>query len=364
MALTLRKMKTDYFEYQSNIKKSIDLSKEAISYNIKSSSSWASLGISYLEKFFNISRDINDLKNSLKAYTIAISNCKKEESLDMILNKSMINLYLENYQDAINDIKLINQYIKEDTYNSEQYQSLSLNDLYQENFNQLKNIEKFIEKISSLIKNKCNIKDKFFLKIVWGNQNPILEVIKNNDLQNNSDNIEKDENKSNQALSQKTESSLLYSLKPGKNTNKYIRLRIISEVTTVFGFNRSFIAVDETNNYISLSIYNLKNSIGLIGQEVLIYEPNLVKIKATFDKKVYEYNTIRIDLFSQRSLKYNIEKEWLKQIEDNNNKIENNTKDAPDYTLNDLSRMNLVINNEFLNDMKDIDYSKIMIYCS
>ena len=47
---------------------------------------------------------------------------------------------------------------------------------------------------------------------------------------------------------------------------------------------RSFIAVDETNNYISLSIYNLKNSISLIGQEVLIYEPNLVKIKATFDK--------------------------------------------------------------------------------
>jgi len=54
----------------------------------------------------------------------------------------------------------------------------------------------------------------------------------------------------------------------------------------------------------------------------------------------------------------------LKQTEDNNNKIENNTKDTPDYTLNDLSRMNLVINNEFLNDMKDIDYSKIMIDCS
>jgi len=34
----------------------------------------ASLGISYLEKFFNISRDINDLKNSLKAYTIAVIN--------------------------------------------------------------------------------------------------------------------------------------------------------------------------------------------------------------------------------------------------------------------------------------------------
>jgi len=71
MALTLRKMKTgiqyifkiinfhsfifinnhiitsskflDYFEYQSNIEKSIDLSKEAISYNIKNCSSWGKL---------------------------------------------------------------------------------------------------------------------------------------------------------------------------------------------------------------------------------------------------------------------------------------------------------------------------------
>jgi len=63
-------------------------------------------------------------------------------------------------------------------------------------------------------------------------------MIKKNDLQNGSDNIEKDENKSNQAISRKTESCLIYTLKPGKNIDKYIRLRIISEVTTVFGFTR------------------------------------------------------------------------------------------------------------------------------
>ncbi|OUM67288.1 hypothetical protein PIROE2DRAFT_5352 [Piromyces sp. E2] len=40
MALTLRKSKTDYLEYQMNIKKSIDLSKKAINYNINNSTSW------------------------------------------------------------------------------------------------------------------------------------------------------------------------------------------------------------------------------------------------------------------------------------------------------------------------------------
>jgi len=76
-----------------------------------------------------------------------------------------------------------------------------------------------------------------------------------------------------------------------------------------------------------------------------------------------EYNTIRIDLYSQRSLQHYIEEEWLKQ----NNIIENQMNElcsSEEYTLNSLKRMNLVVNGEFLNDIKDIDYSKIMIDCS
>jgi len=42
--------------------------------------------------------------------------------------------------------------------------------------------------------------------------------------------------------------------------------------------------VDETNQYVSLSIYNLRNDISLIGKEILVYEPIFNKIKIKYDK--------------------------------------------------------------------------------
>jgi len=61
---------------------------------------------------------------------------------------------LENYQDGINDLKLINQYIKEKVYKQDHFPSLSLDNLYQENLNKIKKIEQYLEKTSVLIKNK------------------------------------------------------------------------------------------------------------------------------------------------------------------------------------------------------------------
>ncbi|ORX88308.1 hypothetical protein BCR32DRAFT_288812 [Anaeromyces robustus] len=360
MALTLRKIKTNYSEYISNINKSIDLSKTAISFDVNNCLSWGiidmnnnpSLGMSYLEKFFNISRDTSDLKSSLKAYTIAISHCKKENSLDMLLNKFMINSYLENYQESLNNLRLINKYIKEEIFNAESYPSLSFDELYNNNTNQISKLEQYTKKISSLIKNKCNIKDKYFLKITWGHQNILLDTInKKSNNKNNNDNKSKEKKSFNSHI----ESTIISNLKIGKNPMKYIRLRIISEVTTVFGYNRSFIAVDETNNYTSLSIYNLKNNIPLIGQEILIFEPEYNIIKITYNTTI-EYNVIRIDLYTQKSLQYDIETEVLKQTSSILEMKESNAN--CEYTLEQLKRLNLIIHNEFLDDMKDLNYSK------
>ncbi|ORX43828.1 hypothetical protein BCR36DRAFT_406653 [Piromyces finnis] len=361
MALTLRKIKTNYLEYKGNIEKSIELSKKSIQYNIKNSSSWASLGITYLENFFNITRDINDLRNSLKAYTIAFSHCSKEESLDILLNKLTTNLYMENYQNGINDLKLINKYIQEKVYKQDQFLSTSLEELFQKNIKKIKKIEQYLEKMSLLIKNKCNIKDKYFLKIEWGRDNPFKQCIdKSNPDFNNDNEITKQDDRKDEV---EFESLMISSLKNGKNNNKCIRLRIISEVTSIFGYNRSFIAVDETNHYIALSIYNLNNNFELIGQEILVYEPELFNIKASFEHGNIDYKTIRIDLFSQRSLQHFIEKEWLKQ-----NKVfvdqKSKSYSSDMNSITTIKRMHLFVNGKVLDDMMDIDYSNIMIDCS
>jgi len=362
MALTLRKIETDFSGYKANLEKSISLSKKAISNDINDSTSWASLGISYLEKFFNISRDTNDLQSSLKAYTIAFSHCKKEKSLDMLLNRYMINSYLENYKEAMDDLKLMNKYIKEKVFSSEFYSSFSLEEIYRENTNQLSKLEQYVEKVSSLIQNKCNIKDKYFLRIEWGKQNPILDIIGNsNEVGENKNFIENKDNRSkSKVIPKNIEQIMVSSLKFGLNKMKYLRLRVISEVTTPFGFNRSLIAVDETNQYVSLSIYNLRNDISLIGKEILVYEPIFNKIKIKYDKNTIEYNTIRIDLYSQRSIQRNIGKECPDTMNNNENENENEKQATlKQYTLNDLKKLNLIVNNEFLDDLNDVEYSKI-----
>ena len=90
--------------------------------------------------------------------------------------------------------------------------------------------------------NQCNIKDIFFLKIEWGTQNPFTKIIRNNNNNIGNKSLESHDDetvkKSNSVNKPKIESSMISSLKQGKNANKYVRLRIISEVTTVFGFNR------------------------------------------------------------------------------------------------------------------------------
>ncbi|OUM67287.1 hypothetical protein PIROE2DRAFT_5351 [Piromyces sp. E2] len=265
----------------------------------------------------------------------------------------------------MNDLKRINQYIKEKVYKQDQFPSISLDHLYQENLDKIKNIEQHIEKTSLLIKNKCNIKDMVFLKIEWGIKNPITKIVKtNNSGENDSDGNDRETIKKNNKLTKpKIESTMISSLKQGNNTNKYVRLRIISEVSIAFGFNRSFIAVDEVNKYISLSIYNLNNKIELVGQEIIIYEPELFKIKASYKNNDIEYNTIRIDLYNKRSLKHYIEKEWLNYT-DVNDRSNNEVLSTKIDNLTTLKRMNLIVNGEFLNDITDIDYSKIMIDCS
>eukprot|EP00833_Pecoramyces_ruminatium_P006072 jgi/Orpsp1_1/1180104/evm.model.c7180000072184.1 len=294
-----------------------------------------------------------------------------------------INSYLENYQESIEDLKLMNKYIKEKIFSSELYSSFSLDDIYRENTDQLNKIEQYVEKISSLIKNKCNIKDILFLKIIWGKQNPIMNLFDENNNNNNNNNNNDNEcnstneinesdsnnknnnndinNKSNNTHDINIEQIMISSLKPGLNKMKYMRLRVISEISTAFGFSRSCIAVDETNNYIALSIYNLKNDIPLIGKEIIVYEPIFNTIKVKYDKEFIKYDTIRINLYSQKSLKLNIEKEsqcleFDLSIDDYENK---NVKKENKFTLNNLKNINLIINNEFLDEVNDIEYSKI-----
>jgi len=56
----------------------------------------------------------------------------------------------------MDDLKLMNKYIKEKVFSSEFYSSFSLEEIYRENTNQLSKLEQYVEKVSSLIQNKVN----------------------------------------------------------------------------------------------------------------------------------------------------------------------------------------------------------------
>ena len=261
LSMIIRTKETQSLEEKQKIaQESLDYAKKAISIDLQDSFSWYIYGNAYFYKAFIDKTQYNDLRLSLNAYNKAQDKLSKYKNPDLFYNRGVVHAYLENYQNAYNDFKQANDI--DETLKSDVL---------------CENILDIVQTTYKSIKNMCRLKPKKLAQIIASIPHNLKADIKYELIKGNE-------------------------FSEGKNANKLITGKIISNIKSSFDVPISFVCVDYSSNFFCLSVYNISNefvnTISYTTSTFVVLEPEVKKItmniKEGNTEKQVEYFCIQV----------------------------------------------------------------------
>eukprot|EP00331_Platyophrya_macrostoma_P022910 CAMPEP_0176438464 /NCGR_PEP_ID=MMETSP0127-20121128/19300_1 /TAXON_ID=938130 /ORGANISM="Platyophrya macrostoma, Strain WH" /LENGTH=417 /DNA_ID=CAMNT_0017822421 /DNA_START=740 /DNA_END=1993 /DNA_ORIENTATION=+ len=253
-------------ERTKNVAKSVEYAKEAVGQDIKDGESWYVLGNAYLHNYFANSRKLVELQTALKAYTQAELNSKWDNP-DLYYNRGEIQLYLEEYNQAI------------DSYNRAH--------TLDESLNAKEKSAKIIElndAIQYAVDNKGKYKPKKLAVIVKS----IPTVLK---------------------TQPKHLGDVKYTIKAledcaiGENKGCILSCKVTNVITKKSDVPARFVIVDFKATFGCVSIYHCNDEIyEKISEQTEIYVVNPVVKNVKFSLKDKEYNYLAVQVFDPDSI--------------------------------------------------------------
>ncbi|KAI9136551.1 hypothetical protein BKA69DRAFT_1178831 [Paraphysoderma sedebokerense] len=275
LSMVMRQIGQNTEQRLQNIQQSVELCKEAVKMDVKDGISWLILGTSYLKLFFSVTQDQKDLMRALNAYGLAES-CDMINNPDLYYNRAVTHQYLQNYAASIADY-LRASYLDPITLNSAEC---------------LHNLLSYIAKTQSLIQKKANLKPKklrFQLDSFKDSPDPLKHFGEGKrEVAGIGELVEADI----KCESGKNGGSVLNG---NANGSVVLGVKVLAEVHNVIEVPKSYIVMDKEGAVFNLTIYNIRNDLIRMFNDIAIVNPVLVNNRIAIGETIISYPTVRVD---------------------------------------------------------------------
>ncbi|CAG5054352.1 unnamed protein product [Parnassius apollo] len=256
-------------EAASLILKSVELAKEAVSYDIKDGVSWTVLGNAYLCQFFTVAQDPATLKLCLSAYKQAWLDPIAKGQPDLYYNKGIALKYEENYNEALENFDY----------------ACRLDPPWQAPQTELTKLVQYLTATNDLVRTRGKLKNKRLAQMVQSLDKKMLGVY-------GPGNFHTFGSRRDVVL----EYSRLDGLAEGANENKVVLGRVVGSIHNGNAVPFTFAIVDESMECVCVTVYNWADGRGaIIGDCVAIPEPNLQMHKLDSKLATYNFKSIRLN---------------------------------------------------------------------
>jgi len=251
LSMVIRQLGNGPEEKLENIRRAIDLAKQALNVDMNDGESWYILGNAQLAYFFESygTVGLDELQKCILAYKKAERDRSEsgEFILDLHHNRGVVFRYLERYQDSLIDLERAHE----------------IDPSWDRPTQTIQEIRDMTNKIKTNIDRSCNIKPQKLEEII----KPLIRV----------------------------NSISLQDLNMGSNEQKSLHAVVITYVLNPIEIPTILILCDRNKEFFAISIYHVKKDFAKPGDILTIQEPFIKKISLKGEKDI-EYKTVVIDL--------------------------------------------------------------------
>ncbi|XP_032438497.1 tetratricopeptide repeat protein 5 [Xiphophorus hellerii] len=269
LSMVLRQLPTpNKDQHGKHVLESVDLAREAVQLDAGDGTSWCILGNAYLSLFFNCGQNPQFSQQALSAYAKSATDRIASSMPDLHFNRANLFYYEEMFGCALEGYS----------------RAAALDPNWAEPLEKEKQLLEYLEKVTELIQNKGKVKSRR-LKTMLSNLNTsALGPCSSPQFRAPSGRVG--------SLEPRPLSSLTHGHNGGVAALGKVVFSLASQGRMAFTFGM----VDSEETCLVVMVYNTADNWGvLIGDSVVIPEPNVKRHSITHKDKSYDFKSIRVD---------------------------------------------------------------------
>ncbi|RVE60483.1 hypothetical protein OJAV_G00181250 [Oryzias javanicus] len=256
-------------EHRKQVLQSVDLARQAVQLDVKDGTSWHILGNAFVSLFFTCGQDPKFSQQALSAYAESESVDKAASSFsELHFNRATLFQYEEMFACALAGFR----------------RAAELDPSLDEPPERENQLLEYLKKVTELIQNKGKVKARRLRTMLSNLNTSALGPCSSPEFRSPSGRVG--------SLEPRTLSSLKMGNNPGLAALGKVVFSLASEGRMAFTFGM----VDSEEACVVVMVYNAANSWGvLIGDSVVIPEPNVKRHSITHKDQSFDFKSIRVD---------------------------------------------------------------------
>ncbi|XP_015247243.1 PREDICTED: tetratricopeptide repeat protein 5 isoform X1 [Cyprinodon variegatus] len=255
-------------EHGKRVLESVDLAREAVQLDVSDGTSWFVLGNAYLSLFFTCGQNPQFSQQALSAYAKSAEDKIASSTPDLHFNRANLFYYEEMFGCALEGYS----------------RAAALDPNWEEPREKEKQLLEYLEKVSELIQNKGKVKTRRLRTMLSSLNTSALGPCSSPQFRSPSGRVGSLEPRS------------LSSLPHGHNAGVAAMGKVVFSLASQGRMAFTFGMVDSDETCIVVMVYNTADTWGvLIGDTVVIPEPNVKRHSITHKDKSYDFKSIRVD---------------------------------------------------------------------
>ncbi|MED6269939.1 hypothetical protein CHARACLAT_004635 [Characodon lateralis] len=255
-------------EHSKRVLESVDLAREAVQLDVGDGTSWCILGNAFLSLFFTCGQNPQFSQQALNAYAKSVADRIASSMPDLHFNRANLFHYEEMFGCALEGYS----------------RAAELDPNWGEPPEKEKQLLEYLEKVTELIHNKGKVKTRRLRTMLSNLNTSALGPCSSPQFRSPSGRVG--------SLEPRSLSSLTHGHNAGVAALGKVVFSLASQGRMAFTFGM----VDSEETCIVVMVYNTADTWGvLIGDSVVIPEPNVKRHSITHKDKSYDFKSIRVD---------------------------------------------------------------------